>query len=89
MQTLIGFDWSPTRKGLGRQTLLGGIGVGILHGFIILVSQSSLPVLPCLILAVSTLTPPEFPSSHPMSLPGWLPKLRRLHLNMRRMVKLN
>ena len=69
MQTLIGSDWSRTRKGLGRQTLLGGIGVGILHGSSILVSQSSLPGLPCLLLAVSTVTAPKFPNSHPVSLP--------------------
>lgn len=30
MRTMIGSDWSPTRKGLGRQTLLGVLGVGIL-----------------------------------------------------------
>lgn len=33
MQTLIGSDWSPTRKGLGRQTLLGGYWGGNLTWF--------------------------------------------------------
>lgn len=46
MRTMIGSDWSPTRKGLGRQTLPGGVGVGVLpehFGVSELAAWASLP----------------------------------------------
>ena len=57
---MTGSDWSPTRKGLGRQTLSGGVAVGILPSLSIPVSQNPLSGLSCPLL-VFTPTTPEFP----------------------------
>lgn len=75
MRTMIGSDWSPTRKGLGRQTLLGVLGGGNLTWLEHFnVPKPAARCVPCFLLAVPTPTAPDFPNSHPMSLPSWPPK---------------